>query len=82
MPATLYLEGRTPEAPLMLPAPKKVMPSGIEFRILCARFCERIQKYYEDPENERRFQEWKRKRDAERAAAVCAAEKTFDDIGG
>ena len=36
----------------------EVIPAGIEKRILCARFYERIRVFYESPENVRRFEEW------------------------
>lgn len=43
----------------MKPTP---IPAGIEKRILCARFYERIKAFYEDPENLRRFEEWQARR--------------------
>ena len=38
---------------------------GIEFRCLARGLEEKIKKFYEDPENCRRFEEWKKKRRAE-----------------
>lgn len=37
-------------------------PTGIEAKILFARFSDRIQAWYEDPANKHRFEEWKQKR--------------------
>lgn len=42
----------------MFPKIKTEELSGIEKRILCARFYESIKAFYEDPENQRRFEEW------------------------
>ena len=36
--------------------------TGIEKRILCARFYERIKSFYEIPENQRRFEKWQKRR--------------------
>lgn len=38
------------------------IPPGIEKRILCARFYERIMAFYENPANLRRFEEWQARR--------------------
>lgn len=40
----------------------EVIPAGIEKRILCARFYERIKAFYENPANQRRFEEWQARR--------------------
>lgn len=40
----------------------EVIPAGIEKRILCARFYERIKIFYENPANQRRFEEWQARR--------------------
>ena len=37
------------------------LPTGIEKRIFCSRFYERIKAFYEDPANLRRFEEWQAK---------------------
>ncbi len=37
-------------------------PTGIEAKILFARFYESIKAFYEDPENRRRFEEWQKAR--------------------
>ncbi len=44
-----------------VPEPKETKPTGIEYRILCARFYTRIKAWYEIPENKRRFDEWQKK---------------------
>jgi hypothetical protein len=41
---------------------KTPIPPGIEKRILCARFYDSIKVFYEDPENQHRFEEWQSKR--------------------
>ena len=46
----------------MKPAAKETKPTGIEYEILCARFYERIKVFYENPENQRRFEEWQNKK--------------------
>ena len=47
----------------MKPAPSTTLkPTGIEAKILFARFYERIKAFYEDPENKRRFKEWQKAR--------------------
>ena len=37
-------------------------PTGIESKILFARFTDRIKAWYEDPANKRHFEEWQQKR--------------------
>ena len=50
----------------MKPAPSTTLkPTGIEAKILFARFYESIKAFYEDPENRRRFEEWQKAREAE-----------------
>nr|DAH63476.1 MAG TPA: hypothetical protein [Caudoviricetes sp.] len=44
-----------------------VIPEGIEKRIMCARFYERIKAFYENPENMRRFEEWQQKQNKSNA---------------
>ena len=39
---------------------------NIEKRILFSRFLKRIKIFYEDPENVRRFEEWKKKREEDK----------------
>lgn len=34
----------------------------VELNILCATFLDAVQRFYEDPENRRRFEEWCSKR--------------------
>lgn len=38
---------------------------------LARHLVDRIREWYEDPENERAFQEWKKARDAEKAEKEC-----------
>ena len=48
----------------MIPIPSTPpKPTGIEAKILFARFTERIKAWYEVPENKRRFEEWQAHRD-------------------
>ena len=48
----------------MMPVPSATpKPTGIEAKILFARFAERIKAWYEDPANKRRFEEWQQKRE-------------------
>lgn len=42
--------------------PKLTMPTGIEKRILCAKFYNRIKVFYEDPANQLKFEEWQARR--------------------
>ena len=50
----------------MKPAPSTTPKlTGIEAKILFARFYESIKAFYEDPENRRRFEEWQKAREAE-----------------
>lgn len=50
----------------MKPAPSTTpKPTGIEAKILFARFYESIKAFYEDPENRRRFEEWQKARESE-----------------
>lgn len=39
-----------------------------DYRPLGRTLLEAVRKFYEDPENEKAFQEWKRKREAEKGA--------------
>ena len=41
----------------------KLIPN-IEKKLLCSTFLDAVIRYYKDPENERRFQEWKKKRES------------------
>lgn len=41
---------------------KEIIPPGIEKRIMCSRFYERIMVFYENPENQRKFEEWQARR--------------------
>lgn len=43
---------------------------GIEKRILCARFYERIKIFYENPENRRRFEAWKKQQEEMKNASA------------
>ena len=43
---------------------------GIEMKILCTTLVERMKIFYDDPENVRRFEEWKKNRDALRKDAM------------
>lgn len=47
----------------MIPVPSATpKPTGIDAKILFARFTDRIKAWYEVPENKRRFEEWQQKR--------------------
>lgn len=47
----------------------------VELDILCATFLEAVQRFYEDPENRRRFEEWRSKRNGgtnnDRSQSYC-----------
>jgi len=38
------------------------MPA-VEVRVLCATVLDSVTAFYQDPENQRRFEEWKRKKE-------------------
>lgn len=47
----------------MMPVPSATpKPTGIDAKILFARFTDRIKAWYEVQENKRRFEEWQQKR--------------------
>lgn len=47
----------------MIPVPSATpKPTGIEAKILFARFTDRIKAWYGEPENKRRFKEWQTRR--------------------
>lgn len=59
----------------MIPAPKENKPTGLDYRILCARFYTSIKAWYDNPDNKRRFEEWQKRRaanDTHRAATPTA----------
>lgn len=47
----------------------------VELNILCATFLDAVQRFYEDPENRRRFEEWRSKRNGgttnDRSQSYC-----------
>lgn len=59
--------------PVIIPEPKTGELKGIEKRILCARICEGVKRFYENPENVRQFEEWQ----AKRQASAKQQKKTF-----
>lgn len=44
----------------------KICPSqipAVDLRVLCATVLDSVTRYYENPDNQRRFNEWKRKKE-------------------
>ena len=44
----------------------KICPSqipAVELRVLCQTLLESVEAFYQDPENQRRFEEWKREKE-------------------
>ena len=47
----------------------KICPSlipAVDLRVLCDTILDSAQKFYEDPENQRQFEEWKRKKEEQK----------------
>lgn len=39
---------------------------AVEVQVLCATVLDAVNRFYEDPENQKRFQEWQQRRNADK----------------